>query len=163
MKRPLTLVLFMILFSLLAACEPGRSGDPGQTPTVFPVTPIPGRWIEVNLAGQTVVLHDGETLVNSLTMSSGVGGDPNTTTYPGEFSIQMMYRGPEETVPGVYVENIVIFDLEHGNGFHSMPMDAEGNILDSTQGKPATAGCVRMADSESLFDFARVGMKVIVH
>jgi lipoprotein-anchoring transpeptidase ErfK/SrfK len=73
-----------------------------------------------------------------------------------------MYPGPEETVPGVFVRDTVIFDWEHGNGFHSLPMDADGAILDATIGQPASAGCIRVSDSATLYAFAEVGMTVVV-
>jgi lipoprotein-anchoring transpeptidase ErfK/SrfK len=73
-----------------------------------------------------------------------------------------MYPGPEQTVPGVFVRDVVIFDWEHGNGFHSLPMDAQGNVLDDTLGKPASAGCIRVGESGLLYDFAELGMKVVV-
>jgi hypothetical protein len=58
---------------------------------------------------------------------------------------------------------VIIFDMAHGNGFHSKPMDIDKKILDETLGKPATAGCVRVGESAAVFDFARLGMKVWVH
>jgi lipoprotein-anchoring transpeptidase ErfK/SrfK len=42
-------------------------------------------------------------------------------------------------------------------------MDKDGNILDATLGKPATAGCIRLAESGELYRFARPGMRVVIH
>jgi hypothetical protein len=42
-------------------------------------------------------------------------------------------------------------------------MDGDGNILDDTLGKPATAGCVRVGESAAVFDFAHLAMKVWAH
>jgi lipoprotein-anchoring transpeptidase ErfK/SrfK len=124
--------------------------------------PAAVRWIEVVLQEQTVYLWEDHNLVATLPVSSGVGGSPETTTHTGEFIVETMYQGPEQTVPGVYVRDIVIFDWEHGNGFHSLPMDADGKVLDPTIGKPASAGCIRVAESAMLYDFAEIGMKVII-
>ena len=55
------------------------------------------------------------------------------------------------------------FSIGKGNGFHSRPMDEQGNIIDETLGAPATAGCVRVGESAALFDFALVGMQVWIH
>ena len=120
------------------------------------------RWIEVVLSDQTAYLWQGDQLTASLPIASGVGDSAATTTYPGEFTVESMYRGPEQTAPGVYVRDVVIFDWEHGNGFHSLPMDAKGVVLDPTIGRPASAGCIRVAESAVLYDFAYLGMKVVI-
>jgi hypothetical protein len=41
-------------------------------------------------------------------------------------------------------------------------MDADGKVLDPTIGKPASAGCIRVAESAMLYEFAEIGMKVII-
>jgi hypothetical protein len=96
-------------------------------PTVLPPTAVPSpspkagpaalRWIEVVLEEQTIYLWEDNSLCTTLSMSSGVGDSPATTTYTGEFVVETMYPGPEQTVPGVYVRDIIIFDWDHGNGF----------------------------------------------
>jgi lipoprotein-anchoring transpeptidase ErfK/SrfK len=88
---------------------------------------------------------------------------PNTQTYPGVFDIRRKYKGPIETAPGVFVMNVLEFDLEHGNGIHSLPMDRDGRILDGRLGKPMTAGCVRVGESEVVYEFATLPMKVWIH
>ena len=159
--------LALVVFLFLVGCA--RMGTPSPTPTAIPtpVTPqskkVESRWIEVVLEEQRVYLWENDRLQVSLPVSTGVGISPGTTTYTGEFKVETMYPGPEETVPGVFVRDIVIFDWEHGNGFHSLPMDAHGVVLDPTVGKPASAGCIRVADSATLYAFARLGMKVIIH
>jgi lipoprotein-anchoring transpeptidase ErfK/SrfK len=165
---------------LLCSCA-GGNGPPPQTvgdasalaeksptlPATLPsVRPSPGageQWIEVVLDRQTVILHDGDSIAGEFTAAAGVGTSPETTTYPGEFRVQTMMPGPVESVPGVYVTDVVIFDWQHGNGFHSRPVDKDGNILDATLGKPATAGCIRLAESGELYRFARLGMRVVIH
>jgi lipoprotein-anchoring transpeptidase ErfK/SrfK len=88
---------------------------------------------------------------------------PQTTTYPGIFEVTSKYKGPVETAPGVYVTYVLEFDPEHGNGFHSLPMDRDGNILDERLGQPVTAGCVRVGEAASVYDFATLGMTIWVH
>ena len=75
----------------------------------------------------------------------------------------MMEKGPVENVPGVFVSDILIFDFGRGLGIHSRPMDAGGNLLDATLGRPGTAGCVRVAESASVYAFAWVGMQIWIH
>lgn len=121
------------------------------------------RWIEVDLSAQAVRLHDGQRTLAEYEASTGVNTSPQTTTYTGLFTVEEMIKGPIVSVPGVYVTDVIIFDVPHGNGFHSRPMDEEGNILDETLGEPATAGCVRLAESAAVFAFATLDMKVWVH
>jgi lipoprotein-anchoring transpeptidase ErfK/SrfK len=150
-------VRFLFILSLisLAACA--------QTPTPPPEIRADERWIEVDASAQMVRLHDGDRVLGEYLAATGVNTSPETTTYTGVFQVQQMMEGPVESVPGVYVTDVVIFDLYHGNGLHSMPMDKDKNILDDTLGKPATAGCVRVGESAVVFEFARLGMKVWVH
>jgi lipoprotein-anchoring transpeptidase ErfK/SrfK len=125
--------------------------------------PPTGRWIEVSLHEQVVRLHEGDSIVAEYPAATGVNDSPEHTTYPGIFEVQRKYRGPVETAPGVFVTDVLEFDIEHGNGFHSLPMDENGHVLDDRLGHPATAGCVRTAESAAIYDFALLGMKVWVH
>jgi lipoprotein-anchoring transpeptidase ErfK/SrfK len=159
MPRVLRYILSLLL---LAACA--TPAPPTPAASVVPATPttLVSDWIEVVLAEQTAYLWHGDQLEASLSVSTGVGDSPSTTTSTGEFTVDTMYPGPEETVPGVFVRDVVIFDWDHGNGFHSLPMDANGIVLDPTVGKPASAGCIRVAESRRLYDFAQVGMRVLI-
>jgi lipoprotein-anchoring transpeptidase ErfK/SrfK len=147
--------LVLLLFLFLAACA--------RIPTPPPEIGADERWIEVDKSAQMVRLHDGEQVIGEYPAATGVNTFPETTTYTGIFKVKQMMEGPVESVPGVYVTDVVIFDLAHGNGLHSMPMDKDKNILDDTLGKPATAGCVRVGESAAVFAFAKLGMKVWVH
>lgn len=157
-------ILFLLFFG---GCASSATPSPQPTNTTAKTTPTAvinsEKWIEVVLDEQTAYLWQGDQLQASLPIASGIGNSATTTTYTGEYEVESMYPGPEQTAPGVYVRDIVIFDWEHGNGFHSLPMDAKGNILDSTIGRPASAGCIRVAESAILYDFTELGMKVLIH
>ena len=159
MYRTLHLIIIVLT---VAGCTVQTTPIPTPSPVATTPTPAGPNWIEVVLAEQTVYLWQGDQMLASLPISSGVGDSPSTTTYTGEFKIATMYPGPEQTAPGVFVRDILIFDWEHGNGFHSLPMDANGTILDPTIGKPASAGCVRVAESGVLYNFAELGMRVVI-
>ena len=75
------------------------------------------RWLEVDLQQQTVRLHDGDDMVGEYLAATGVGTEPKYTTYTGLFRVQVKDKGPVESVPGVYVTDMVEFDMEHGNAF----------------------------------------------
>ena len=161
-SRMSRVLLFLLHVLLLAGCTISAPAAPAPTQVAASPTPADSRWIEVVLADQMAYLWEADQLIYSLPVASGVGDSPSTTTYTGVFTIATMYPGPEETVPGVFVRDVVIFDWEHGNGFHSLPMDASGAVLDPTVGKPASAGCIRVADSARLHEFAEPGMRVVV-
>lgn len=156
------ILAFLVVSLLVCGCAPTPTPPPVPPPTPAAIGPAE-RWIEVDLAAQVVRLHDGEQVVAEYPAATGVNTTPETTTYTGLFEVRIMMRGPIENVPGVFLSDIVEFDIEHHNGFHSLPMDATGQVLDTTLGQPATAGCVRLAESAAVFDFAWVGMKVWVH
>ncbi len=153
MRRNILVLMLLILF--LYSCATEATPPPAIEPEE--------RWIEVDVSSQVVRLHDGSQMIGEYPVATGVNTSPETTTYTGLFTVREMMKGPIESVPGVYVTDVVIFDVGHGNGFHSQPMDENGHILDETLGKPATAGCVRVGESASVFDFARPGMKIWVH
>lgn len=177
----------LILYFVLCAC----SAAPADLPTVAriaQVTPQPTtilaaairpttgsassipidlgpaeRWIEVSVQEQMVRLHTGDRTIAEYPAATGVNTQPETTTYRGVFEVSRKYKGPIETAPGVYVMDILEFDLVHGNGIHSLPMDAKGHVLDDRVGTPVTSGCVRVAESTAVYDFATLRTKVWVH
>jgi L,D-transpeptidase catalytic domain len=151
--------------ALTVISTPQREPTLTATPLVQPPTQIsPSQaWIEVDLARQTVILHAGGSVIAEYPASTGVTSDPKYATPPGLYRVQSKDKGPVESVPGVYVSDVIMFDMLKGNGFHSMPMDADGNVLDPTLGKTATAGCVRVGESARVFEFAQIGMWVWIH
>lgn len=181
-------MLAFFCVTLIAACGqvprqpptatvlPGLETIPTRsTPEIIPALSTPGlvqppaeispsaSWIEVDLTQQTVILHEGGVAIATYLAATGVTSDPKYATPPGLYRVQSKDKGPVESVPGVFVSDVVMFDIAHGNGIHSRPMDADGNILDATLGQPATAGCVRVAESASVFEFAQYGMRVWIH
>lgn len=140
--------------------------EAGSTPTAYvPPPQVSGsqRWIEIDLGMQVVRLREGDRVLSEHLAASGVAVSPETTTWPGVYQVQQMIEGPIENVPGVFVADILIFDWSHEIGIHSMPLDKDGNVLDGTLGQPVSAGCVRVADSAEVYDFAQLGTKVWVH
>jgi len=166
--RPIPLLCFALLLALNPSCRP-QTAAPRPTPidaataTAEALPPYIGpavSWIEVDLTRQLVVLHEGGSIIAKLPASSGVAGH---STPPGLYRVQMMEKGPDENVPGVFVSDILIFHMGKELGIHSMPMNAEGQVLDPTLGRPSTGGCVRVGDSARVFEFAELGMRIWVH
>lgn len=122
-----------------------------------------GRWIDVNLAEQTVSVYDNNKLVFATLASTGI--DPFYTR-PGLF--QIYEKKVSETMSGAfaadksdyyYLEDVpwtMYFDEAralHGAYWHSI------------FGYPRSHGCVNLsiADSHWLYNWARVGDYVYVH
>ncbi len=157
-------------FCLLAALLLSSCGAPAAPARVISTpAPTPGwiqpsdSWIEIDLAKQLLSLHRTGQIMASYPVSTGVVTDARYATPADLYRVQSKDPGPIESVPGVFVSDVIMFDWGRGNGIHSLPMDASGKVLDATLGVPATAGCVRVAESRAVFDFARIGMWVWVH
>jgi hypothetical protein len=159
--------LSILGLAFLSACAP--SGDGASISPAPTVEPVPTEvatakeWIEVDLSAQEVLLHQDGAVVARLPAATGLTSYPRYRTPTGTFYIQVKEKGPLENVPGVFVSDILIFDLLAGLGIHSRPMDAQGNLLDERLGIPITGGCVRVGESTQVYEFAKVGMWVWIH
>ena len=179
MRQFLSIVVVLSSVTLTVACvqasdQPSTATIPSTEEnelvlaTALPVRPptqisSSASWIEVDLVKQTVILHEGGSVIAEYPASTGITSDPKYATPPGLYHVQSKEKGPIESVPGVFVSDVIMFDILHGNGIHSRPMDKQGKILDTTLGQPATAGCVRVGVSASVFEFAKLGMWVWIH
>ncbi len=164
--------ILLLAAANLAACTSPAPPNASGTPSPIPATPVAslpnwiGRsdsWIEIDLAAQTLTLHDRGVIIAEYPVSTGVTTDPRYATPPDLYRVQSMDPGPIESAPGVFVSDLVMFDFGRGNGIHSLPMDKAGTVLDATLGTPSTAGCVRVAESRRVFEFAKIGMWVWIH
>jgi hypothetical protein len=70
----------------------------------------------------------------------------------------LTYDAPYDT----YISHWVGYDIDKDNGFHSLLKDASGNVVDPSTGRISN-GCIRSGDVETIFDFAEIGMPVLVH
>ena len=157
------LILIALAFALFSGC-----GTPAAAPTPTTAVPPPPvdatqRWIEVDLAAQVVRLREGQQVLAEYAAASGVAISAETSTRPGVYRVQQMIQGPIENVPGVFVSDILIYDWGAEVGIHSRPMDRDGNILDSTLGRPASGGCVRVGESAAVYAFAQLGTLIWIH
>lgn len=131
--------------------DPGT--EPGEDDSFFPDD---GRWIDVNLSQQQIYAYEGDTLVNSFIVSTGLTDTPTVT---GEFRIYVQVPLQDMSGPGYYLTDVpwVMFFYED-YGFH-------GTYWHSNFGTPMSRGCVNLsvADAEWLFNWASVGTRVSVH
>ncbi len=131
---------------------------PIPEPTTPPAPPAPsgsGKRFLVDLSEQMLYAYEGDTLVRSTLISSGLW--PNTTV-TGTFYIYLKYtsqrmRGPGYDLPGVpYVMYFYQGYALHGTYWHS------------NFGNPMSHGCVNMPTSEAewAFNWAPIGTQVTV-
>jgi lipoprotein-anchoring transpeptidase ErfK/SrfK len=124
-----------------------------------------GRWIDIDLAQQTLVAYDGDRPVFATLVSAGIGhpGTPIATP-PGEHQIvTKLARADMDNlehtgvVPYKYeaVPNVQYF--EGSKALH-------GTLWHDRFGQPASHGCINLspADAERLFAFTVVGTVVRV-
>ncbi len=120
-----------------------------------------GRWIDVNLAEQTLAVYDNQQLVFATVMASGV--EP-LWTRPGLFQIYQkkeieIMSGGQGTSEYYYLENVpwtMYFDKARA---------LHGAYWRARLGYPQSHGCVNLTvgDSHWLFNWAQEGDWVYVH
>lgn len=119
-------------------------------------------WIEVDLSEQRATLYVGSAPVAHFAISSGVARFP---TRIGEFKV--WYKTPSQTMTGgskatgdyYYLPNttwVTYFDGQEA--LHTA-------YWHNNFGHPMSHGCINMraADAKTVYDFAPIGTKVIVH
>ncbi len=131
---------------------PAPTATPSPTLTPSP-TPEPERWIEVVLSTQTLNAYEGDRLVRSWKVSTGL---PRTPTPVGDFRIWVKLRYDDMEGPGYYLPNVpYVMYFYGGYGIH-------GVYWHANFGHPMSHGCVNMPTDGAawLFDWASVGTPV---
>ena len=147
-----------------------RSVDGTKTlepsPTEMPVEPTPSpapasgqseeRWIDVDISEQRLTAYEGETLVRTTLVSTGL---PNTPTPLGQFRIWIKFRYDDMAGADYYIEDVpYVMYFHEGYGLHGVTW--HGNF-----GHPMSHGCVNLPTPEAawLFEWAEVDTLVNVH
>jgi lipoprotein-anchoring transpeptidase ErfK/SrfK len=117
----------------------------------------------VDLTNQKVGIYRGSkgywNLSQSYVCSSGTGGENATPT--GTYKIQG--RGTWFFSPSCN-EGAEWWTQFSGDFlFHSLPMDKNHNVVDSTLGKPASHGCIRLAIANAKWIYDNVPRSTTVH
>jgi len=178
--RPVQIVVATLTPAPPAAATVPVGGKPAAPPTGVPAvaaptsTPQPpataaptsGRWIDVDVTRYVVRLMDGPTVLKTIGPVA-VGAQIDTGAYEstqtGLFYVYNKIPGLQYDAPyQTYISDWVGFDQQKANGFHSFLKDANGNVVDSSTGRVSN-GCIRTGDSAAIFEFAQVGMPVLVH
>jgi lipoprotein-anchoring transpeptidase ErfK/SrfK len=125
-------------------------------PTPDDPAPNDGRWIDVNLSEQKLYAYEGDVVVNTFIVSTGVYDTPTVT---GQFNIYVKVPMQDMSGPGYYLSSVpwVMFFYDE-YGFH-------GTYWHDNFGTPMSRGCVnlRTEDAEWLYHWASVGTPVGVH
>jgi hypothetical protein len=147
---------------------PPVSATSAPTPAPIPTTSIPttGRWIDVDVTRFMVRLMEGTATIKVI-QPVGVGIQVDTGAYEstqtGLFYVydkrqDLQYDAPYKT----YISDWVGFDQARANGFHSFLKDEKGAVVDPSTGRISN-GCIRTGESALLYEFAQIGMPVLVH
>jgi lipoprotein-anchoring transpeptidase ErfK/SrfK len=139
---------------------------PHILPTAPPLPPVPTlalssvhgdvRWIDVDLTRQRLTAYEGQELVRTTLVSTGL---PRTPTPVGQFRIRIKLRYDDMSGPGYYLSNVpYVMYFYRGYGLH-------GTYWHGNFGHPMSHGCVNMLTSEAewLFGWAEVGTLVNIH
>ncbi|NLG74389.1 MAG: L,D-transpeptidase, partial [Chloroflexi bacterium] len=114
------------------------------------------RWIDVNLSEQRTYAYEGDQLVNSFVVSTGLW---NTPTVTGQYRIYVKYRYADMAGPGYYLPDVpYVMYFYKGYGLH-------GTYWHNNFGTPMSHGCVNLKTEEAgwLYEWASVGTVVNVH
>jgi lipoprotein-anchoring transpeptidase ErfK/SrfK len=125
-------------------------------PVVNPGTGGGVRWIDVNLSQQRLYAYEGDTVVASFLVSTGVSQFPTVT---GEFHIYVKLLSTVMAGDDYYLPDVpYTMYFYKGYGIH-------GTYWHNNFGHPMSHGCVNMytPDAEWVFNWASVGTLVNVH
>ena len=129
---------------------------PDEAQIQYPAAGNGERWIDVNLSEQRVFAYEGDVVVNSFIVSTGVAQTPTVT---GDYRIWAKVRVQDMSGPGYYLRDVpyVMFFYEdyalHGTYWHN------------NFGTPMSRGCVNLKvdDAAWLFSWAAVSTVVSIH
>src|SRR3989304_3965506 len=128
-----------------------RTIYPAGTPGLFP-----GKYIEIVLSKQTLYAFDGQTLVRSFLISSGVASHPSPV---GMFAIYSKSRSVLMSGPDYYLPNVQWVNRFYG------PYSIHGTYWHSNFGHPMSHGCINATNGDAAFIYtwAPMGTPVVIH
>ena len=133
-----------------------RSNPPGVAQAQFPTEGNGERWIDVNLSEQRLYAYEGDIVVNSFLVSTGL---PATPTVTGRYQIWVKVRIQDMSGPGYYLKDVpYVMYFYKDYGLH-------GTYWHNNFGRPMSRGCVNLTidDAKWLYNWASVGTVVAVH
>lgn len=145
-----------MIMEIVVDSPTSQSAPPTEAQVQYPAKGNGERWIDVNLSEQRVYVYEGDVVVNSFLVSTGL---PETPTVTGKYRIYVKVRIQDMSGPGYYLSDVpwVMFFYED-YGFH-------GTYWHNNFGRPMSRGCVNLTidDAAWLFNWASVGTLVNIH
>jgi lipoprotein-anchoring transpeptidase ErfK/SrfK len=114
------------------------------------------RWIDVDLSQQRLTAYEGQKVVRTVLVSTGLSQTP---TPVGRFRIYVKYRYDDMSGPDYYLADVpYVMYFYRGYGLH-------GTYWHDNFGQPMSHGCVNLPTSEAawLFEWASLGTLVNIH
>lgn len=122
-----------------------------------------GRYIDVDLASQTMVLFENGKTVDSFLISSGKRG---MDTPKGEFTIHNKAPRPWSKAYGLYMPYWMAITADGKFGIHELP-EWPGGYKEGANhlGRPVSHGCIRLGvgAAQKVYDWTETGTTVIIH
>lgn len=152
------------IFTPIGSCRPAASPRDGEP---LAAAPSKQRWIAFDRRSGMTQLIFGTLVVAEMQSAWGRGIPGSASdfyaTAPGIYRVYFK-RGPLKYNAwfDTHYEAWVAFDPVRFNGFHSLLMDDRGRVTDARTG-PISAGCIRNRYAWEVYDFAEIGMPVVVH
>ena len=96
------------------------------------------RWIDINLSSQRLYAYEGDMLVNSFIVSTGVAATPTVT---GTYKVYARYRYANMSGPGYYLTDVpYVMYFFKSYGIH-------GTYWHNDFGHPRSHGCINLSPS----------------
>lgn len=121
--------------------------------------PNDNKWIEINLSTQTLSLHEGNSVVGSFLVSTGLWAPTPTGTYRTYVKYRYTTMSGGSGAGYYYLPNVPFtMYFYKGYGIH-------GTYWHNNFGHPMSHGCVNMRTSEAeiVYNWAPLGTKVVIH
>ncbi|HNS51480.1 MAG TPA: LysM peptidoglycan-binding domain-containing protein [Anaerolineae bacterium] len=115
-----------------------------------------GKWIEVDLSSQRLYAHQGNTVVYSFIVSTGIARYPTPT---GTFRVYAKYLSTPMSGPGYYLPGVPhTMYFYRGYAIH-------GTYWHNNFGHPMSHGCINLtrANAAALYGWAPNGTTVQIH
>ncbi|MSP12681.1 MAG: LysM peptidoglycan-binding domain-containing protein [Chloroflexi bacterium] len=127
-----------------------------STTTVTRAQPGDGRWIDISIATQTMLVYQGQTVIRTFTVSTG---QPSMPTVRGRFQIYGKALSQTMAGPG-YIQPDVPYVM-----YFSGAYAIHGSYWHNEFGRAISHGCVNLLpwDAAWLYNWAALGTPVIVH
>jgi LysM repeat protein len=118
--------------------------------------PSGGKWIDVDLSSQTVRAYQGNTVVRSMVVSTGIARYPTPT---GTFKVYSKYPSVNMSGPGYYLPGV-----PHTMFFYA-GYALHGTYWHNNFGHPMSHGCINLtrADASWLYSWTPIGTSVVIH